>query len=192
MQRLNSREKGYGILILVILVFIAGVVSQFIQVAAIERAEARFNQQLRVVQGIDSIFDAYTSYFVAMCHLNDTTIPATTIAKLRSDGWLLLEPFNPANATIALSLSRPTTTLSSVATGNRTLNNSSSILHVLVTYPSTNTDNFSLLIDALNEKKFEHTVDYSSLSVDIQEQVINRRSSSELLNESVFRDRTCI
>ncbi|HDM8060842.1 hypothetical protein [Vibrio harveyi] len=192
MQRLNYREKGNGLLILVVLIFIAGVVSQFIQVAAIERAEARFNQQLRVVQGIDSIFDAYSSYFVTMCHLNDTSIPATTLPQLRTDGWLLLEPFNPANATIALSLSRPTTTLSSVATGNRTLNNSSSILHVLVTYPSTNIDDFSLLIDALNEKKFEHTVDYSNLSVDIQEQVINRRSSSELLNESVFRDRTCI
>ncbi|OCP68310.1 hypothetical protein AKH08_15970 [Vibrio parahaemolyticus] len=192
LQSQKKKQSGYGVLILLLTFIVGIIVTQMTEIAAIMRTEARYDQQLRVVQGVDAIFDAYTTYFVSMCHQDDTNIPSVTLTTLEDDGWLLLKPFNPSSATVSLSHDRPSTTTSSLSTGNRTLNNSSTVLHVTMKFPSTNENDYLLFVDALKEKGFDHTANVANLSVDIQDQVINRRDFASISNESVYLERTCI
>lgn len=186
-------KKQSGVVVILVLgVVLVIITSTIVGLFNSLALDAKYDRQVRVVESIDKIIDSYSSYYVAMCNVNSNSIPSIDVPTLQSDGWHLFPIYNPNNATITLSMVRPTVTTSHSDKGSRSLNNSSTVLHVNFNYPSSSVDNFMMLVDALKETGLVINVDKANTSVDIQDQVINRRLSSELLDEAVFNDRSCI
>lgn len=191
MNRSIKKQNGVVLILFmgVVLMIIASTITSLLGSLALE---SKYDRQVRVVESIDKIIDSYSSYYVAMCNLDSNNIPSIDIPTLQSDGWHLFPIYNPNNATLTLSMDRPTTVTSHSDKGDRSLNNSSTVLHVNLKYPSASVDNFMMLVDALKDSGLVIDVNKLNMSVDIQDQVINRRLTSELLDEAVFNDRSCI
>ncbi|TMX39392.1 hypothetical protein [Vibrio parahaemolyticus] len=186
-----NRSKGYALLLTlgVVLSIIAAAAFDWYSMLALEE---KYNRQARVVQSVDQIINSYSSYFVHQCNSGVDPIPPTTLASLQADGWHLFPVFNPQKASISLSLVRPSTVISSTETGNRRLNQSSTVLQVTMKYRADQNNEYRMFVDALYETGLKVTPNISNHSVLIEDQVINRRLAREILDESVFSERTCI
>lgn len=184
-------QQGFMALVIVgiVLVMISAALLDLFRQWALEE---RFLTQKRVVASADLILDSYANYFVNQCNNGVNPVPNSDVPTLIANGWHLFKVFNPSNATLSLAIKRPTTTTSSTATGSRTLNQSSTILQLTIEYDALHSEAFKMLTDALAESELVFHPDYTNTTVTIEDQVINRREASQILDESVFNQRACI